>query len=225
LIVGEELEAANFLIRPGLAPGHALQAFDARQNLCPSFVITLQSRMENPTAVEVERAWPRLRDFMFTPDDGRVLCNKAQRMFTFGREDFYQQFATADRTGPADLGLCDIAVEGRAGGQRRVMGIAGPAVRFCGPWHGAEDGRCQKRQQANNSKQFRGSHEYSVRVSSFDVDLFNPGPPITDRQFRSYPAKPYPPNQIRCGTPLPRTSTADVAPLSSGDAAFLRWSL
>src|SRR5207245_7477183 len=43
LIVSEELEPANFLIRPGVAPSHALQAFDVRQNFSPPFVITLQS--------------------------------------------------------------------------------------------------------------------------------------------------------------------------------------
>ena len=95
LIVSEELEPTNFLIRPGVAPGHALQAFDVRQNFCPTFVITLQGGTQSPAAIKVERDWPGPGDLRFTSDRGRILCNKAQWMCAFGREDFYRQFATA----------------------------------------------------------------------------------------------------------------------------------
>src|SRR5207248_6001449 len=111
LIVGEELEPTDFLVRPGVTPGDALQTSHVRQNFCPPFVITFQGGMHSPAAIEVERGRPRPGDYRFRTDRGRVLRSETQRMCSVDRENFNQQFATGNGIRPQRLWLRDVAVK------------------------------------------------------------------------------------------------------------------
>src|SRR5436190_19753464 len=87
LIIREELEAAYLLISPGVAPSDPLQAFDIRQNFCPTFMERLMGWTQLVTAIKIECQRPWEREFRRL-NRHRFATIELKPMIAFARDYF-----------------------------------------------------------------------------------------------------------------------------------------